>query len=61
MFIFRDLSGMAFHNFDAASLHDLGLKVVDFTFGRSSMEVPLIVIRSRKLAGPASLVNWRYK
>ena len=60
MFIFRDLSSMTFHNFDAASLHDLELKVVDFTFGRSSIEVPLTIIRSHKLAGAASLVSWRY-
>ena len=39
--IFRDSSGKAFHNFDAAYLHDLNPKVVDFTFGRSSIVVPL--------------------
>jgi len=39
--IFRDSSGIAFHNFDAAYLYDLKPKVVDFTFGRSSIVVPL--------------------
>jgi len=39
--IFRDSSGIAFHNFDAAYLHDRKPKVVDCTFGRSSILVPL--------------------
>lgn len=39
--IFRDSSGIAFHNFDAAYLHDLKRNIVDFTFGRSSVVVPL--------------------
>ena len=62
--IFRDSSGVAFHNLYAACLHDLKPKVVDFTFGRSSIVVllrlsveHLTVIRSRKLAGPASLAS----
>ncbi|RMX45983.1 hypothetical protein pdam_00002060 [Pocillopora damicornis] len=33
--IFRDSSGIAFHKFDAAYLHYLKPKVVDFTSGRS--------------------------
>jgi len=39
--IFRDSSGVAFHNFDAAYLHDIKPKVVDYTFGRSRIVVPL--------------------
>jgi len=38
--IFRDSSGIASHNFDAAYLHGLKPKVVDFTFGRPSIVVP---------------------
>jgi len=37
--IFRDSSGIAFHNCDAAYLHDLKPKVVDFTFERPSIVV----------------------
>ena len=66
--IFQDSSGIAFHNFNAAHLHDLKLQVVDFTFGRSNIVVPLMpllehltvsykIMYSGKLAGPASLAN----
>jgi len=39
--IFRDSSGIVLHNFDAVYLRDLKPKVVDFTFGGSSIVVPL--------------------
>ena len=55
---------LALHNFDVAYFDDVKPKVVDFTFGRSSIMVPLrllleplTVIRPRKLSCPASLVN----
>ena len=37
----RGSSSIVFHNFDAAYLHDIRPKVVDFTFRRSSIVVPL--------------------
>ena len=41
VFIFRDSPGIAFQNIDAAYLHVLKPKVVDYDFGRSSIMVPL--------------------
>lgn len=40
--IFRDASGIAFHDFDAAYLHDTKLLIL-LTFGRTSLMVPHVV------------------
>ena len=43
--IFRDSSGIAFHNFDAAYLHDLKPTIVDFT-GVQYCGAPKVISRA---------------